>query len=456
MTVSGATVDILVSLGLDPEADGPLIEWRTPDDGGDWITDADRSHGLISYATTYGRPDARSKVPPGQVSMRGAREIAEAPDLGDLFRITLCDPAAAALGLTEDEAARFTGEITDVTLDQAGRTWTAIGVGTLARKARRALDLTLSGTAAADVQWLDVITGLDLADIVDEVETTLTLLAAPSAPAPGSTLLDVIASSTLGQTVQDLDGLVSWHDPEHRRGAIPVLTLGASEILNQITWAKHVGSVVNVAIVNYRGGTITVTDHASVGARGEYPLTVTTTLTTASDARALGSLIVGRFSTPAWDLPILTVDVPRTVDPAHLAEVLEIRHADRLTITDLPAEGPIAGASDFYVEGFGETAARYVWRLGLSVSDPRLSGVSIRWIDVLAPDFPPVTVDGGHSGDGGPFTLTIDGGHSGDVGGSQLPWENVYHAIRWLDVAAMEDPADLGAYARTYDGGHAA
>src|SRR5262249_40353994 len=156
------------------------------------------------------------------------------------------------------------------------------------------------------------------------------------AAATGSSLLDVVADSTLGQTVQDLDGRIDWHDPGHRRGADPVLELDAGEILSAITWAKHVGTVINIATVNYAGGSGHVTDPASVTARGEYPLTVTTALTSETDARRLGSLMVGRFGKPAWDVPILTVDVARTVDAGHLADVLKLRHADRLTITGLP------------------------------------------------------------------------------------------------------------------------
>jgi hypothetical protein len=229
---------------------------------------------------------------------------------------------------------------------------------------------------------------------------------------------------------------LDWQDPDHRRGAVPEIVLAAGEILNDLTWEQHVGSVVNVAAVAYAGGTVTVRDPASVAARGEYPVQVSTVLVDAQDAVALGVLIVGRYGEPTWDLPTLQVDVVRSVDPANLAALLKLRHSSRVTIDGLPAGGGVDGTADFFLEGLSESAQRTAWRMGLAITDPRLSGVSVRWMDVPA----------------------------------GLEWQYVNPTLEWLDVARVEDPVDLEtpsltldggdasttSFARTFDGGNAA
>lgn len=385
-----------------------------------WTADPVRSRSLMNYQIGYGRTDAVSKVAPLQCTVRAASVIASAPEIGDLFRITLCAAAAAELGLTEDQAARFTGEITDVQLDPDSRTWTVIGVHQLARESLPTLDLTLAGPATIHDRVLQILTavGADVG-VIDAGGQTV---AAPADLAAASALLDLVSDSGPGQIVTQPNGVVDWHGREHRRGVVSSLTLEASEILSRITWAKHVGSVVNIATITWAGGTVVVTDSASVVARGPYTTSVATALVVHDDAVSVGILVVGRRSLPAWAVPTLLLDVARTVDVAHLADVLKARHSDRITVNGLPDTGPIVGSFDFFLEGYQESAAPRSWQIGLSVTDPSLSGVSIRWMDV-------------------------------DPG---LHWGDVDAAIRWLDVARIEDGTGLGIPTYAIDGGDAA
>lgn len=387
--------------------------------GDAWIADPDRSHGLVSYQVTYGRGDVRSRVQPAQITVRAALAVTDPPEIGDLFRIALNPDAATALDLLPGEDARFTGEVTDVQVEPEARTWQVIGVGTLSRQGRTSLTLPTAQTVTDRVTA--ILAGIGVGDHVGVIDVATVELAGVDAPSPGNALLDDVATSTLGQTVQQLDGRIDWHGPDHRRDRTPAIVLDSSEILSAITWAKHVGSILNRVTVNYLGGTLEVIDHASDGLRGPYAVTVSTTLTEEAAARSLGQLLVGRFASPAWDLPTLTVDVPRSVDPVHLTELFRLAHGDRVTITGLPADGPITGDHDFYLEGFTELASAKAWRVGYSVSDPALSGVSIRWIDV------------------DPF----------------LTWDAVDPAIRWIDVVRFEDSGDLGTPVIHLDGGDA-
>ena len=415
---AGTTVDLLERLGLDPATDGPLIRWHT--NTGGWTDDPDRSHALVNYAVTYGRGDATSSTKPVQVSVTAAADLADPPEVSDLFRLTLCPAAATVLGLTGDGPVRFTGEVTDVLIDPDRGTWQVVGVSVRARLGRHPLDLTGSVAATAH----DRVTGVlaAIAAPVGTVDPDDTLLSTPGQVTDANTLLAEVVTSTTGQLVDQPSGLTDWHSPEHRRGAVPVLSVAAGEILSAITWAERVGSVLNMATINYTGGSVTITDHGSVGTRGEYPTTVTTVLAAADDAEALGTLVVGRYADPVWDLPTLTVDPVRTIAPASLPALLRLLHGDRVTITDLPPSGPVAGVQDFFVEGFTETAARWAWRIGLAVTDPRLSGVTIRWTDI---------------------------DHC-------LKWVEVDPTLSWLDLAHVEDPDDLSSGTHVVDGGDAA
>lgn len=394
-----------------------LADGAPPDVEIEWFTDVDRTRALISYQIGYGRADAVSKIAPLQVTVKAYAVWADPPEIGDPFRITLNDAAADVLGLTHEQAARFTGEITDVQLDPDTKTWTVIGVHQLARETRPTLDLTTAGPATIHDRVLEILSAIH-AD-VGTIDAGGQTVAAPTDLAAASALLDLVSDSGPGQIVTQPNGLVDWHGRDHRRNIVSTLTLEAAEILSRITWAKHVGSVVNIATITYAGGQVTVTDSASVERRGPYTTSVSTALAAHDDAVSLGILIVGRRTIPAWAVPTLLLDVSRTVDLAHLADVFKARHSDRITVDGLPASGPIVGSFDFFLEGYAESAAPRSWQIGLSVTDPALSGVSIRWMDV----------------------------------DPELEWLEVDPALRWLDVARMEDPALLGTPAVTFDGG---
>jgi hypothetical protein len=374
-----------------------------------WVADPDRSAGLIGWSVDYGRSDSTDPTRPVQVTVGLAAELAgPCPPIGEPFRLALAADAAAALDLDPGLAVRFTGEVTDAIVDTVRGVHTVTGVGRLGRASRRPLSPRWPREDDG-ARMARILAAVDLE--VGTIDPGTAALLSPN-PATAGALIEQVVQSTGGQVVEQPTGVVDWHDAEHRRGAVVALTLDASEILNDVKWQQHVGDVVNSVQVSYGPDEteILVTDPTSIEAREVYPARLSTALVTASDAHSLGSLILSRRSLPVWQLPALSLDLRRTATAAKLPALLALRHGDRIEVTGLPVEGPYAGTVEFFVEGYTEAATGDAWRLALSVSDPTLSGVAVRWADVDPP----------------------------------LTWLDVDPTLTWLDLGRIEDAALLG------------
>lgn len=363
----------------------PVVEVRRWA-GGSWVLDADLSHALAGYSVTYGRPGATGPADPIKATLTLATRLAPTtPEAATRLQVALCEPVATALGLTPDEAVRFTGEVTDPAVNHANRLTTLVCAGRLGRANRTPVD----GSAwpveddGARVERIVAATGLGMAVTADPGTVNL---AAPTRTEPGAKLLDLVINSAGGQVVEQPHGVIDWHDANRRRGVNPALTLTASEVFRSITWAQRVGEVVNAATIKTASGaTVEVVDAYSASSEtgyGPYPASVDTALVDEEDAYALGTLLVGRRSRPAWSLPDVIVDLLRTVPLDDLPPLLRLRHGNRLLLDGLPAACPVP--PKVFVEGWTETATPRAWRLTVGVSDPMLSGVSPRYIDVPA------------------------------------------------------------------------
>lgn len=393
---------------LDVQLTGAIA--AVPVEGG-WVRHIGRTDALVSWTVTgYGRSDSNSRTTPVQATVTLAAEVAGTmcPQVGERFRLQLSDERALELGIT-DGAVRFTGEVTDAVIDPRGRGFYRItGVGRLGRASRRTTDTRwpreLDGARAARI--LEVA-GVD----VGTVDVGTVTLLAVTERATVAQLADAVTDSTGGSFVEQLTGVVDWHDADHRRGTVAALTLTAAEVLNDLEWSQHVGDVLNELEVTYGNpaGRVSVTDPDSIDQLDPFPGNLNTLLTDASDAHSIASLIIARRRLPTWQLPALQVDLRRTVDDPKLAGLLELRHGDRILVAGLPAGGPYAGDVEFFVEGTAEAAAKREWRFAIAVSDPALSGVSPRWTDA-----PPA-----------------------------LTWDTADPALTWFDVALLENPADL-------------
>lgn len=397
---------------LDPD---PIAQWNAWNAG--WSVDFPRSKALIGWIISYGRFDANARVQPTSATVTLAGAIAQAcPVAGDRFRLCMSQDFADTAGLSSETAARFTGEVTDASIDPSNPVsdvYTITAVGRLGRARRRPLDGTGWPQELDGPRVTRILTDAGIADQVGTIDAGTADLLKPTQRTLAGALLDLVADSTTGQVIEQPSGDVDWHDAEHRRGSVPVLDVDQSEILNTIRWDQHVSDLVNDAAIGYGidGAEFRVVDPVSIDARESYPLGVTTALPDASTAQSLGALIVGRRSEPVWQLPQLVVDLERSVTSAKAAQLLQLRHGDRIRVTGLPAGGPYSADVEVFVEGYQETKKAGLWRLSLAVSDTTLSGVTLRWQDAPA----------------------------------DLTWSGVDPTLTWLDLARIEDPTELGA-----------
>lgn len=402
--------ELLAAAGLDPHPTGPnqpLFVWQTHTPAG-WVTDPPLSAALTGWNITHGRPNARDQVGPNTATFTLlAPFMGATPQLGDRCRVAVGDQLAEASLIPGHP--RFTGEVTDVVLDPARSVAQVTAVGRWARASRREVTAAASFPVEADGYRVARVLAAVLPDAAGQIDPGAFELATPPAAETAAGLVATAAASTAGQLVENRDGTLDWHDPNHRRGSAVKVVLTAAELLTGFTWAQRVGDVCNKMTVGYADGrTVTVTDETSVAARDEYPAGVDTALTTAADAQVRGALTVGRFSAPTWQLPAVTIDLLRSVPADKIPALLALRHGDLITLAGLPPGGPFTGAK-VYVEGVTDVATPRSWRLTLHVSDPATSSAFLRWKDV-----PP-----------------------------GVKWSTVDPSITWLDVARFKDQSEL-------------
>lgn len=398
---------------------GDEEEEEPPPDPGEtgWVVDDDLSTALRAFSVEAGRSSFTVNTEPVQASVvLGATRAGDPPEIGDRFRISLTDELATDLDLDADQAARFTGEVTDVLIEPERKLYTITAVGRLGRIRRRTVDGT-RWPVEDDGARVERILQVAAPDAEISIGAGSVDLIVPPEPTPAGQLLDLVADSTLGQVVEQIDGLIRWDPKNARRGATPVLELSASQIDRAIRWEQRVGDVVNEVTVSYgvSNAIVQARDPYSIDRLEAYAVSVTTALTNKSDAQSLGSYLVGRRAEPIWQLPTLLVDLTtERVDDDLLADLLILQHGDLISLTGIPAGSPYPASTDVFVEGVVESAeyvggGEYVWRRTFAVSDPRLSGVAIRWIDILPGD----------------------------------TWVEIDPTLSWLDLATVTDPADL-------------
>lgn len=405
------TQRLAAALGLDPAGDQPVVEVRTYDHATDtWTLDPDLSNALTGYTITAGRRTATARTEPLTATLGFATaRVPATPAIATRLQVALSDAVATALGLTPDQAVRFTGEVTDPTVDHDARRTSLVCVGRLARALRRPADGTSWPVEDDGDRVARILTAVDVQ--AGTIDAGTVALATPDRLDVAGKLLDQVTASSLGQLFEQPTGDVDWHDAEHRRDTPVHMTLPASSVLRRVSWSQRLDTLVNDLDVKTAAGTVvTVTDPESADpARyGPWPGTADTILTSTLDAYALGVDIVGRRADPSWQLPDLTVDLLRTIPLADLPDALTLRHASLVALTSLPAGCPVPG--EVYVEGWTETATPRTWQLQTNVSDPLLSGTGIRWIDWPDTD--------------------------------AYQWQDLNPDLTWFDLARITDPAD--------------
>lgn len=402
---------LLERLGFDPVFADAAVQVHTYD-GAAWSYDTDLSSALVSYTVTYGRRDANSRCEALTATLVLATARAPVPlPVATRIRVTLSADVCAALGISTDVGVRFTGEVTEPTVDHAAGLTQLACVGRLGRAYRRSVD-GITWPVEDDADRIDRILSAVSVD-VGAIDPGSVDVAAPTQPETVGSLVEVVEASALGRVIEQPTGAVDYHDAEHRRGLPVAVTLDSADVFRQVTWTQRLASLLNRVDVKIAAGTVhttTDTESADNARYGLWPGTTDTVLTTPLDAFELGTEIVGRRADPSWSLPDLTVDLTRTVDPDDLPHVLALTHGSLVALTDLPAGFPLPDGQ-VYVEGYTETATPRRWQMSVSVSDPAYSAAGVRWVDIPDTD--------------------------------AYQWQDIDLDVSWFDTARVYDPADL-------------
>jgi hypothetical protein len=424
-----ASQAVLAAAGLDPSPDGvdaPAQQWwdMDPDDAETYSPA--RSIGLYGYSINYASRDPLSRPQPITLTVQVMVPIGEHIGIGDRFRLRLCAPLAAVLGLGDDTGAiRATAIVTDSQADPMvmydlpphgpAIMYTIAATGWAPRYASARVDGTGWPTEAAGVRIGRILDGIGLAGTVPADGPDVL---PPAAPGTYLEALGAVTDSINGRVVEQPHGLLDYLPADSRRGTLPAYSLDASEIIGTpFSWRESVGDIINTADVRYGSGTgesVTVTNPASADPRrgvGTYATARTTVLAEEADASAYGTGLVGRRAWPFPQLPAVAVDLARSgLELARIAALFATRVGTRVAFTSMPAGSPWEDLPrGCFTEGYTETATAFAWRISLVVSDPAVSGVGLRYIDVPA-------------------------------GVSYL---DVRNGLSYLDVARIEDPADL-------------
>jgi hypothetical protein len=269
-----------------------------------------------------------------------------------------------------------------------------------------------------------ILTGLDVDQRIDPTLTgTVSWRDVDRQPAGG--LISELAAgidAVYWSAVHATTGPYVWLEDPANRAALQQLALSGSTVIiegatglrpegrthldgctlsdESITWARDVSDVVNLVDAAWREQTTdetgnpaptdrteTVTDPAAVTAYGARRMGVTTNLTTAAAAIAVGNKILARTRQPAWRVNNLIVDAgmfppAAGVETANLLDLLDgtIRCGRPLVFTNI-SRGPNIDTTGAYLDG-GNYLFDGAWRLELSTTPMAGVGLSARWSEL--------------------------------------------------------------------------
>jgi hypothetical protein len=274
-------------------------------------------------------------------------------------------------------APRFTGRLTDATLELDRLTLTAVGF------LRTLGGYTIPGDYAAEV-WSDRVwrafndAGLAAALVLEVGAFNPMLVARPASPITLADYLDELAGM-VNAAVADLpDGriLVQTSDSRSLEGGY---ALHPAEVAYAPTWLEVLPDA-NIVTVTYGDpaapSSVTARDQASIDLYGPIESSVSTTFYDAADANAVATARIARDAYAHWFI----ADAP-------LLYGRRLLIGQPLELSSLPASAPhdpwnpiLEGWTDTIVSDGLELA----WTMQLSLSDPTLSGLALPWNQVPA------------------------------------------------------------------------
>ena len=343
---------------------------------------------------------------------------------------------------TDDGAPRFTGTVTDASLDD--ELLTIVGIGALASTSRWTIG---TGDWPAEI-WTERVhrvfgeAGIpELLQLYGDSNFDPVLAARTADPDVTLTLLDylrtladevgaIVADAPDGRIiVQQLTGRLmaggltweltpadlAWNEaapactweqatslaalaPGHP-DVLAALVIDPDDCLYVPTWVQEL-ALENSIVVTYAGGTVAHDEPASIDVYGPYPGTLQTTLVATADAETRAAQRVDRRSFPRWVIPAVEL----------LSGHPDVELGCTVQLSGFPTGSPYAtwtGVLEGWTDQLdGADAANPAgsWVMSLALSDPYYSGVVLKWLDV------PVS----------------------------LAWTGVEPACRWTDATSLD------------------
>lgn len=278
---------------------------------------------------------------------------------------------------TGPESPRFTGHVTDATLD--GDELTIIAAGDLAR----ARLYPVGETAWPEETWSARVTrifeeaGLDAILELHPDPLLDPLLAARDPLTAGPT--------TLGDYLPFLAGMVGAAVTDRMDGRILVQAIGArsldaaveldpADVSYAPAWRAELprGNIVTVRYTGDQSERVTVTDDSSIDIYGERAETIDTAFSSAADADYRARQRLSRAAFSHWNIP-----------EAPILRGLPLAVGAPIVLDNLPASSPSSPWTPT-VEGWTDEIAGDTWTMTLALSDPLLSGLTLPWTGVSA------------------------------------------------------------------------
>lgn len=305
-------------------------------------------------------------------------------------------------GLDEPGAfvRRFTGTVTDLGLDyDLGLT---PGSGRLSVRPYTSVTVAsalaaLGRTYVGDVPWPAELDGPRVARILtlagrDDATTdpgTVAILARDVDRQPALSLCQQVADDAGGLLTNRHDGVIAYHDAEHRRNLTPALTIDACHLLMSPKWLRDMSGLLNEAAIGYgdppEGGgdqaVVTRISDASQARYGRVAYYSGTQLADAAAATVRADTLIARNALPVWnlsELPVDTVGLPA----ADLAALLSLDVGGLLGLTGLPLDTPDEPVMAVWVEGWTETLGYLAHDLTLAVTAYCRTAPFPRWNDL--------------------------------------------------------------------------
>ena len=291
---------------------------------------------------------------------------------------------------------RFGGFVTDAKVIQQGDTASEtivqiVAAGWKSTLNGRRFDPALIPAGGDSTQAVAILQQAYPGHLINQLGPNYVNLLAP-APAVTNALdaLNALSEASGGEVVEDrASARLGWLSAGYRGqsfGAIPAVSLTASEVLAPLVWEQSRAGLVNALKIKYGPdepqAVYELEDEWAAGRWGRAELPeLATRLATYTDARRRGVDLVGRRGRPAWRASSLTVDLIRTAQGYTAVNLLNNDVGQLVGLAGIPADGPYTDVA-VWREGDTETITRDAWTLELNVTDYGVTGAGPRWSDL--------------------------------------------------------------------------